>query len=214
MKKGILLLTFVFMLISSFACASTTQFNQPVYIGSYATTKAGGPSPAFAKGYSSRTYDSFTFGQGEDSLTFKFENNYFNGRATSSRTKGVYIGKNLVTKSIVACPEIYKITDNMGRIFYIGKGITSGTEQVFLLMGKCAGSYYNVIKIEDLQRYCTDIKFMDHNGAPHIGNIYTQGNAIKVPYTRKYNNVNYKAGEFIFEWDSNFQWFTINHIVY
>lgn len=214
MKKSILLLTLLFMLISSFVYASATKFNQPVYVGSYATTRAGGPSPAIAKGYSSRTYDSFTFGQGEDALTFKFENHYFNGRTMSSRTKGVFIGKNLVTQRVLACPEIYKITDNMGRIFYVGKGITSGTEQVFLLMGKCAGSYYNVIRIEDLQRYCTDIEFMDHNGAPHIGNIYTKGNEIKVPYTRKYGNENYKAGEFIFEWDDNVQWFAIKHVVY
>lgn len=151
MKKIILLFTLLLMSLSSISFASSTQFNQPVYIGWYANTRAGGPSPAIAEGYDSKTYDSFTFGRGTEALTFKFENRYYNGRAASSISKGVFIGKNFITKRIIACPEIYKITDNKGRVFYLAKGITSGPEQVFLLMGKCAGSYYNVIQISDLQ---------------------------------------------------------------
>lgn len=214
MKKIILLMTLLLSL-ASVVFASTTQFNQPVYLGWYANTRAGGPSPAIAKGYDYKTYDSFTFGRGSEALTFKFANHYYNGRAGSSHTKGVYVGENFILKNIVACPEIYKITDNHGRTFYLSKGITSGPSQVFLLMGKCANSYYNYIGIADLKNYCADIEFMDHNGAPRLGEINIQGNKIILPYTRSYSKNNtYIAGEFIFEWDDNVQWFGIKYVEY
>lgn len=209
MKKIILLFTLLLMSLSSISFASSTQFNQPVYIGWYANTRAGGHSPAIAEGYDSKTYDSFTFGRGTEALTFKFENRYYNGRAASSISKGVFIGKNFITKRISACPEIYKITD-----IYLAKGITSGTEQVFLLMGKCAGSYYNAIQISDLQKYCPDIEFMDHDGAPHLENPYIVGNEIRLPYKRSYWKSGNKTGEFIFKWNDEVQWFSIQHIVY
>lgn len=161
-----------------------------------------------------KTYDSFTFGRGTEALTFKFENRYYNGRAASSISKGVFIGKNFITKRIIACPEIYKITDNKGRVFYLAKGITSGPEQVFLLMGKCAGSYYNAIQISDLQKFCPDIEFMDHDGAPHLENPYIVGNEIRLPYKRSYWKSGNKTGEFIFKWNDEVQWFSIQHIVY
>lgn len=161
-----------------------------------------------------KTYDSFTFGRGTEALTFKFENRYYNDRAASSISKGVFIGKNFITKRIIACPEIYKITDNKGRVFYLAKGITSGPEQVFLLMGKCAGSYYNAIQISDLQKYCPDIEFMDHDGAPHLENPYIVGNEIRLPYKRSYWKSGNKTGEFIFKWNDEVQWFSIQHIVY
>lgn len=214
MKKIILLFTLLLMSLSSISFASSTQFNQPVYIGWYANTRAGGPSPAIAEGYDSKTYDSFTFGRGTEALTFKFENRYYNGRAASSISKGVFIGKSFITKRIIACPEIYKITDNKGRVFYLAKGITSGPEQVFLLMGKCAGSYYNAIQISDLQKYCPDIEFMDHDGAPHLENPYIVGNEIRLPYKRSYWKSGNKTGEFIFKWNDEVQWFSIQHIVY
>lgn len=214
MKKIILLFTLLLMSLSSISFASSTQFNQPVYIGWYANTRAGGPSPAIAEGYDSKTYDSFTFGRGTEALTFKFENRYYNGRAASSISKGVFIGKNFITKRIIACPEIYKITDNKGRVFYLAKGITSSPEQVFLLMGKCAGSYYNAIQISDLQKYCPDIEFMDHDGAPHLENPYIVGNEIRLPYKRSYWKSGNKTGEFIFKWNDEVQWFSIQHIVY
>lgn len=213
MKKIILLFTLLLMSLSSISFASSTQFNQPVYIGWYANTRAGGSSPAIAEGYDSKTYDSFTFGRGTEALTFKFENRYYNGRAASSISKGVFIGKNFITKRIIACPEIYKITDNKGRVFYLAKGI-SGPEQVFLLMGKCAGSYYNAIQISDLQKYCPDIEFMDHDGAPHLENPYIVGNEIRLPYKRSYWKSGNKTGEFIFKWNDEVQWFSIQHIVY
>ena len=213
--KKIVLLVILLLNIASVGLASTTQFNQPVYLGWYANTRAGGPSPAIGKGYDYKTNDSFTFGRGAEALTFKFENQYYNGRAASSRTKGVYIGKNFLFKNIIACPEIYKITDNYGRTFYLSKGTTSGPSQVFLLIGKCADSYYNYIGIDDLQNYCADIEFMDHNGAPHLGEISIQGNKIILPYTRSYSkNSSYIAGKFIFEWDDNVQWFGIKHVAY
>lgn len=90
MKKIILLFTLLLMSLSSISFASSTQFNQPVYIGWYANTRAGGPSPAIAEGYDSKTYDSFTFGRGTEALTFKFENRYYNGRAASSISKGYW----------------------------------------------------------------------------------------------------------------------------
>lgn len=161
-----------------------------------------------------KTYDSFTFGRGTEALTFKFENRYYNGRAASSISKGVFIGKNFITKRIIACPGIYKITDNKGRVFYLAKGITSGPEQVFLLMGKCAGSYYNAIQISDLQKFCPDIEFMDHDGAPHLENPYIVGNEIRLPYKRSYWKSGNKTGEFIFKWNDEVQWFSIQHIVY
>ena len=161
-----------------------------------------------------KTYDSFTFGRGTEALTFKFENRYYNGRAASSISKGVFIGKNFITKRIIACPEIYKITDNKGRVFYLAKGITSGPEQVFLLMGKCAGSYYNAIQISDLQKFCPDIEFMDHDGAPHLENPYIVGNEIRLPDKRSYWKSGNKTGEFIFKWNDEVQWFSIQHIVY
>ena len=213
MKKIILLFILLLMSLSSISIASSTQFNQPVYIGWYANTRAGGPSPAIAEGYDSKTYDSFTFGRGTEALTFKFENYYYNGRAASSITKGVFIGKNFITKRIIACPKIYRITDNKGRVFYLAKGITSGTEQVFLLMGKCAGSYYNAIMISDLQKYCPDIEFMDHDGAPCLENPYIVGNEIRLPYKRSYWKASSKTGEFIFKWNDEVQWFGIQHIV-
>ncbi len=55
MKKIILLFTLLLMSLSSISFASSTQFNQPVYIGWYANTRAGGPSPAIAEGYDSKT---------------------------------------------------------------------------------------------------------------------------------------------------------------
>lgn len=210
MKKVSFLIVCLGLFLCTVAFASSTQFNQPLYLGWYANTKAGGPSPAIAKGYTSKTNDSFTFGRGTEALTFKFENHYYNSRAASSISKGVFIGKNLITKSIIACPEIYKITDNNGRVFYLAKGITSGPEQVFLLMGKCAGSYYNVIRTVDLKAYCDDIEFMDHAGAPHLGDVFVQGDEIRLPYFR--NKV--KAGEFVFKWNDEVQWFGIQHIVY
>lgn len=210
MKKVSFLIVCLGLFLCTVAFASSTQFNQPLYLGWYANTKAGGPSPAIAKGYTSKTNDSFTFGRGTEALTFKFENHYYNGRAASSISRGVFIGKNLITKSIIACPEIYKITDNNGRVFYLAKGITSGPEQVFLLMGKCAGSYYNVIRTVDLKAYCDDIEFMDHAGAPHLGDVFVQGDEIRLPYFR--NKV--KAGEFVFKWNDEVQWFGIQHIVY
>lgn len=210
MKKVSFLIVCLGLFLCTVAFASSTQFNQPLYLGWYANTKAGGPSPAIAKGYTSKTNDSFTFGRGTEALTFKFENHYYNGRAASSISKGVFIGKNLITKSIIACPEIYKITDNNGRVFYLAKGITSGPEQVFLLMGKCAGSYYNVIRTVDLKAYCDDIEFMDHAGAPHLGDVFVQGDEIRLPYFRD----KVKAGKFVFKWNDEVQWFGIQHIVY
>lgn len=209
-KVALLILSLVLMLCHSIAFASTTQFNQPVYLGWYANTRAGGPSPAIAKGYDSKTYDSYTFGRGPEALTFKFENHYYNGRAASSITKGVFIGKTLVANRVIACPEIYRITDNNGRTFYLTKGVTSGLEQVFSLMGKCGGSYYNSIRTVDLKKYCDDIEFMDHAGAPRLGDAFVQGNEIRMPYFRD----KVKAGEFRFKWNDDVQWFGIQHVVY
>lgn len=209
-KIIILLMSIVIVALSSVAFASATQFNQPVYLGWYANTRAGGPSPAIAKGYDSKTYDSYTFSRGAEALTFKFENRYYNGRAASSITKGIFIGKNIVANRGGSCPEIYRITDNQKRTFYLAKGITSGPQQVFLLIGKCAGSYYNTIRVSDLQKYCSDIEFMDHAGAPHLGDLIVQGDEIRVPYFR----YKVKAGEFIFKWDDRVQWFGIQHVVY
>lgn len=56
---------------------------------------------------------------------------------------------------------------------------------------------------------------MDHNGASRLGEINIQGNKIILPYTRSYSKNNtYIAGEFIFEWDDNVQWFGIKHVAY
>lgn len=203
----------IFLLLSTLMFCTmcyAMEFQQPVNIGWYSNSRAGGPSKAVAQGYTSATSNTFTFGTGAHALTFKYKNNYGSMGGTSSSTQAVYIGKQAVPIKCYGYPDIYRINSTEGDVFYLGVGVMAGPHQVFALMGKCGSQgYINAITMNNLTQYIKNLPYLDIPDARVLLEPYCQGNQIILPYTVRETN---KTGRFVFTWDSRAKWFGISLI--
>lgn len=206
MKKRILasMLLLGSLFVSSISYAMS--FEQPVEIGMYTNTRAGGPSKAIASGYSSYSKDSFTFGSGSDSLTFKYKNNYGRYGGVASQTKGVFLGSELLPMRTIGFPHIYRIQSEDG-VFYLGMGVQAGPQQVFALIGRCGTGYANAITMEHLAKLIPNLQYMDTPNAKVMGEPYSVEDKIIIPYTVRSSS---EQGKLIFTWDSNAKWFGVD----
>ena len=178
--KKLSMFTISSLLLSFHVMCYATVFGTPVKIGSYMTTRAGGPSLAYASGYTSKTENSFTFGEGDNALTLQFKNEYMgNGRGSSSTT-GLFIGGRMVSTMLYSLPEIYRIESDDGIVAYIGKG-TTGLEQNFVFIAKKGNPHYGPVTTGYLARYIPGIEFMDSPDAKRIGTPFAYRNLIGVP---------------------------------
>jgi hypothetical protein len=209
LKKSVLALLTLAVTFIAATCSAMT-FNQPVKVGYYADFRAGGPSQAIGQGYTKKTSDSFIWGAGDSALTIKYHNNpAVGGGRGSSYTKGVYVGKTQINTKVIG-PDLYKMTSTDGQVFYISLGTLPGLSQNFSIIGKCAGSYWNILPISALVPICADINNLDFSGAKELLAPYAKGNQLILPYTDNLHKDNKTTGYFVFTWDDAAQWFGID----
>lgn len=150
MKNFLTMILFsCFMLLNNLCYA--TVFSQPVQIGSYMTTRKGEPCLAYAAGYTKRTEESFTFGEGKDALSILFKNRHLKYGNDISTTIGILIGNQMCTNILCEnIQEIYKITSDDGVLVYLGRGISSGFEITLFVITRNNKGEINYTTIADL----------------------------------------------------------------
>lgn len=197
MKKVCLLILFSIFFLLDTVCYATT-FSEPVKIGSYMNSRGGGPSLAYATGYTSSTDVSFTFGEGDSALTFVYKNDPTGNGRGASFTVGVLVGNSLCNK--LRCgdvPEIYRITSDDGITVYVGEGRAAGLEQVFFLIARTRDGYTAYTSMSDLAKYIPNIEFVDNPDTVRLSVPICKENVIAIPFQSRTD-----SGLIIFEWNT------------
>lgn len=214
-KMGLAIVGGALFLLANVSLVDAMQFSNPVKIGSYYNTRAGGPSLARGEGYTKLTDTQCVFGYGNTALKFTHKNMYGairRGRQEGSSTcTGVYIGQQKVESLRYLNGEIYRITGDQGEVFYFVYG-GAALDRSFALIGLCEGSYYHAIEISDLSPYVgSDLRSVGSAADLILSTPRTVGDEILVDVKDYRKNT---VGQFIFKWDESAQWFGIEYQSY
>ena len=214
-KMGLAIVGGAFFLLANVSLVDAMQFSNPVKIGSYYNTRAGGPSLARGEGYTKLTDTQCVFGYGNTALKFTHKNMYGairRGRQEGSSTcTGVYIGQQKVESLRYLNGEIYRINGDQGEVFYFVYG-GAAVDRSFALIGLCEGSYYHAIGIDDLSSYVgRDLMSVGSADDLTLSKPRTAGDEILVAVKDYRQNT---VGQFIFKWDESAKWFGIEYQSY
>lgn len=214
-KMGLAIVGGALFLLANVSLVDAMQFSNPVKIGSYYNTRAGGPSLARGEGYTKLTDTQCVFGYGNTALKFTHKNMYGairRGRQEGSSTcTGVYIGQQKVESLRYLNGEIYRITGDQGEVFYFVYG-GAALDRSFALIGLCEGSYYHAIEISDLSPYVgSDLRSVGSADDLILSTPRTVDDEILVDVKDYRKNT---VGQFIFKWDESAQWFGIEYQSY
>ena len=214
-KMGLAIVGGALFLLANVSLVDAMQFSNPVKIGSYYNTRAGGPSLARGEGYTKLTDTQCVFGYGNTALKFTHKNMYGairRGRQEGSSTcTGVYIGQQKVESLRYLNGEIYRITGDQGEVFYFVYG-GAALDRSFALIGLCEGSYYHAIEISDLSPYVgSDLRSVSSADDLILSTPRTVDDEILVDVKDYRKNT---VGQFIFKWDESAQWFGIEYQSY
>lgn len=214
-KMGLAIVGGALFLLANVSLVDAMQFSNPVKIGSYYNTRAGGPSLARGEGYTKLTDTQCVFGYGNTALKFTHKNMYGairRGRQEGSSTcTGVYIGQQKVESLRYLNGEIYRITGDQGEVFYFVYG-GAALDRSFALIGLCEGSYYHAIEISDLSPYVgSDLRSVGSADDLILSTPQTVDDEILVDVKDYRKNT---VGQFIFKWDESAQWFGIEYQSY
>lgn len=214
-KMGLAIVGGALFLLANVSLVDAMQFSNPVKIGSYYNTRAGGPSLARGEGYTKLTDTQCVFGYGNTALKFTHKNMYGairRGRQEGSSTcTGVYIGQQKVESLRYLNGEIYRITGDQEEVFYFVYG-GAALDRSFALIGLCEGSYYHAIGISDLSPYVgSDLRSVGSAADLILSTPRTVGDEILVDVKDYRKNT---VGQFIFKWDESAQWFGIEYQSY
>ena len=214
-KMGLAIVGGAFFLLANVSLVDAMQFSNPVKIGSYYNTRAGGPSLSRGEGYTKLTDTQCVFGYGNTALKFTHKNMYGairRGRQEGSSTcTGVYIGQQKVESLRYLNGEIYRITGDQGEVFYFVYG-GAALDRSFALIGLCEGSYYHAIEISDLSPYVgSDLRSVGSADDLILSTPRTVDDEILVDVKDYRKNT---VGQFIFKWDESAQWFGIEYQSY
>lgn len=214
-KMGLAIVGGALFLLANVSLVDAMQFSNPVKIGSYYNTRAGGPSLARGEGYTKLTDTQCVFGYGNTALKFTHKNMYGairRGRQEGSSTcTGVYIGQQKVESLRYLNGEIYRITGDQGEVFYFVYG-GAALDRSLALIGLCEGSYYHAIGISDLSPYVgSDLRSVGSAADLILSTPRTVGDEILVDVKDYRKNT---VGQFIFKWDESAQWFGIEYQSY
>lgn len=214
-KMGLAIVGGALFLLANVSLVDAMQFSNPVKIGSYYNTRAGGPSLARGEGYTKLTDTQCVFGYGNTALKFTHKNMYGairRGRQEGSSTcTGVYIGQQKVESLRYLNGEIYRITGDQGEVFYFVYG-GAALDRSFALIGLCEGSYYHAIEISDLSPYVgSDLRSVGSADDLILSTPRTVDDEILADVKDYRKNT---VGQFIFKWDESAQWFGIEYQSY
>ncbi|WP_407378431.1 hypothetical protein [Megamonas funiformis] len=213
MRKILGLFIFICLIFSGICFAM--QFSQPVKIGGISTPKGGVSivNASYNDGNYWRKYDKNNtksyekgiagFGNGKDIIYVHYNYNVY---------EGFYFGgkdKNNTIKDDFPCYDIYKMNTNENITIYILSKIY-GPEFDYLIIGKRAdGKFVKYIDTREITKRYFGWNMQGASTAMYK-DLNVQGDTLVMKY---HDWKTATEGKFIFKWDDNAQWFSVDRTV-